>query len=99
MFIALYRLKLKSGQEENFRESWRRITEEIYLKHGSLGSRLHKAEDGTWVAYAQWSDKKSWLTRSKSLEDLEALTWFRESIDISYPDLYMEVTDDLFKLE
>jgi hypothetical protein len=51
------------------------------------------------VAYAQWSDKKSWLTRSKSLEDLEALTWFRESIDISYPDLYMEVTDDLFKLK
>ena len=97
MFIALYRWKLKTGQEKRFQEGWRRITEKIYRKNGSLGSRLHKAEDGTWVAYAQWTNKETWESRSNALTDLEALAMFRESIEISQPEIYMEVVDDLFQ--
>jgi quinol monooxygenase YgiN len=60
MFIALYRWRVKEGQEKNFLEDWHRRTEEIYQHCGSLGSRLHRAEDGVWVAYAQWPDRRTY---------------------------------------
>lgn len=58
MFIALYRWKLKSGEEEQFREAWSKVPIAIRKKSGSLGSRLHRSEDVTWVAYAQWPNKE-----------------------------------------
>lgn len=99
MFIALYRWKVKEGQEKNFQEGWHRRTVEIYQHRGSLGSRLHQAEDGTWVAYAQWPDRQTYnMAQSIPVFDEEARMMFRESIEESYPDIYMNVVDDLLKL-
>ena len=96
MFIALYRWKLKEGCEGRFREGWRRRTREFYERCGSLGSRLHRAEDGTWVAYAQWPSREAWKrARGVSVVDTEASALMRESVEESYPDAYMEVADDL----
>ncbi|HEV2764146.1 MAG TPA: antibiotic biosynthesis monooxygenase [Pyrinomonadaceae bacterium] len=95
MFVALYRWKLKEGCEERFREGWRRRTREIYERCGSLGSRLHRAEDGTWVAYAQWPDRRTWEdARVVPVLDTEAGTLMRESVETSYPDIYMEAAED-----
>jgi hypothetical protein len=27
---------------------------------GSLGARLHRSDEGTFIAYAQWPDRESW---------------------------------------
>ena len=92
MFVALYRWKLTEGQEEKFREGWRRRTEEIYRKCGSLGSRLHRAGDGTWVAYAQWPDRRAWeAARQVAVIDTEAPVLMKESIEVSYPEMLLEV--------
>ena len=66
MVIVLYRWKLKPGGEAIFREGWREMTESIYRTRGSLGSRLHRAEDGTWLAYAQWPSEETWRKSQKS---------------------------------
>ncbi len=98
MFIAVYRWKLKEGQEDAFREGWRRRTEEIYRKCGSLGSRLHRAEDGTWVGYAQWPDRATWGAASGvAVEDVGAAAVMRESVEATYPSVYMEVAEDLLR--
>jgi heme-degrading monooxygenase HmoA len=100
MFVALYRWKVKEGHEKKFREGWRQRTEEIYQLAGSLGSRLHQAEDGTWVAYAQWPDRETYdAAQSVPVIDAAARRMFRESIAESYPDIYMNVTDDLLQAE
>jgi len=95
MFIALYRWKLIKGQERRFREGWHRITLEFYRERGSLGSRLHAAEDGTWVAYAQWPDKQAWEAARVQVRDTEAVQMMRESIELSHAPTFMEVVDDL----
>lgn len=99
MFIALYRWKIKTGSEEDFRRSWRTITVEIYRKCGSFGSRLHQSEDGIWVAYAQWETRDDWerLRNSFVLEDPDARKLWRDSIESAMPEIYMNVTDDLLK--
>ncbi len=100
MFIALYHWKVKESHEKNFLEGWHRRTEEIYQHCGSLGSRLHQAEDGTWVAYAQWPDRRTYdAAQSIPAIDAEARMMFRESIEEAYPDIYMSVIDDLLKAE
>ena len=100
MFIALYRWKVKEGHEKNFLEGWHRRTEEIYQHSDSLGSRLHQAEDGIWVAYAQWPDRRTFdAAQSIPVIDAEARTMFRESIKESYPDIYMNVIDDLLQAQ
>ena len=100
MFIALYRWKLREGREADFCAGWRRVTAEIYRRFGSNGSRLHKAEDGTWVAYAQWPDRQTWArARDAAVEDVEAQSMMRESIEARYPHVCMEVVDDLLRAE
>jgi heme-degrading monooxygenase HmoA len=54
MIAAIYQFDVKPGQDKVFIESWKFLTESIYEHRGSLGSRLHKNGDGTYVAYAQW---------------------------------------------
>ena len=98
MFVALYRWKVKEGRARDFREGWRQRTKEIYRQAGSLGSRLHQAEDGTWVAYAQWPDRQTYdAAQNVPVIDSEARTMFRESIEEAYPDIYMNVADDLLQ--
>ena len=98
MFIALYRWSLKQGQEDRFREGWRRLTEEIYRQRGSHGSRLHRAEDGAWVAYAQWPDRQAWAAaHGTEPMDGEASKMMRESVETSHPPILMEVVDDLLR--
>ncbi len=98
MFIALYRWKVREGHEKSFLEGWHRRTEEIYRHSGSLGSRLHQAEERLWVAYAQWPDRRTYdAAQSIPVTDAEARNMFRESIEESYPDIYMDVIDDLLQ--
>ena len=59
-FAVLYRWRLTPGMEATFREGWERVTVQLKQHRGALGSRLHLAEDGTWVAYAQWPSREAW---------------------------------------
>jgi len=67
MFCVIYQWKVKPAQENEFRDTWRIITEAIFQQHGSLGSRLHRSDDGTWLAYAQWPDREHWENHTETL--------------------------------
>ena len=59
-FCVVYRWKLVRGKERKFQDAWETLTREIRAHAGGLGSRLHRAADGTWLAYAQWPDRATW---------------------------------------
>lgn len=59
-FAVVYRWKIRPGHEAEFQQGWATITRRLREERGALGSRLHRSEDGTWVAYAQWPDKATW---------------------------------------
>ena len=65
MFAVLYRWKLKPGREEDFRGAWAKATTAIRARYGTSGSRLHRADDGTLVAYAVWPDRAAWERAQK----------------------------------
>ncbi len=54
--IVLYRWRLRAGSEEQFVADWSTVTRILRDERGSMGSRLHRADDGLWYAYARWPD-------------------------------------------
>lgn len=60
MFAVIYRWQVVPGLEAQFETGWRRGTERIAAEFGGWGSRLHKADGGVFVAYAQWPDEETW---------------------------------------
>ena len=56
MIAVLLEFDVIAGMESQFRKAWVETTDIIYENFGSLGSRLHKSDNGKFIAYAQWPD-------------------------------------------
>ncbi len=96
-FMVMYRWRLKPGMERAFIEAWRAATVLIRAQSGGLGSRLHRAHDGTYLAYAMWPDE---ATRKAGLnsddpERVRLRGLMREAIAEDFPELRMEAVADL----
>ena len=104
MFVAAYWWTVHPGKEEQFRKAWRRGTELIREKYGSLGSRLHRddSQDGSvrWIGVAEWPDRDTWqkaFDAKMVYDDPETRASFVDAISgwADEPLLLMDVTDDL----
>jgi quinol monooxygenase YgiN len=97
MFVVLYRWKVKPEHEAEFIEAWSHLTAEILSRQGSLGSRLHRSDDGLFVAYAQWPSREVW-ERSKEVGFTpKAQEWRRTMQERAVrilPDTHMSMVDD-----
>ena len=98
MFVVVYRWKLKAGAEAGFQEAWAKMTEAIYAARGSLGSRLHRAEDGSYVATAQWPSRAAWeASRALGSANPELGAKMAAAIEASLGEDHLEVIDDRFR--
>ncbi len=103
MFAVIYRWRVIPGLEAQFEEGWRAGTERIAAEFGGWGSRLHRTDDGAFIAYAQWPDKATWEkameTRMHHSDD-EARRKYRDAIvPGSFETISaMEVISDLLEL-
>lgn len=100
MFVAAYWWKVHPGKEAQFRAAWRRGTELIRERYGSLGSRLHRDDQGRFVGVAEWPDRATWQAAFDAkmvYDDPQTRAAFVDAIadTAREPLLLMEVTDDL----
>ena len=74
------------------------MTAAIRDSRGGLGSRLHLADDGWWLAYAQWPDRLTWEnSRKMESADPEAGKMMADSIEERLPPVLMEPQIDLLE--
>lgn len=99
MFTVLYTFRAKPGMEETFQRSWAFITEEYMRTRGSLGSRLHKDENGTFVAIALWPDREHWEAQgpTDSPELANARDRMREACEEIQTTHELVVVQDLWR--
>lgn len=92
MFIVLYRWRIKSQFEQQFIESWSAITDFFRNNYDSLGSRLHKGDDGLFYGYAQWKTVQQRENAfSGDLSEIsEMLAKMRETIEESMPEIILK---------
>ena len=103
MFAVIYRWRVIAGLEAQFEAGWAAGTEAIAREFGGWGSRLHKAGEGVYVAYAQWPDEATWKKAMESRmhhTDDEARRKYRAAIaPDGFETLFaMPVTADLLDL-
>jgi heme-degrading monooxygenase HmoA len=98
MFVALYQFKVKAGCEQEFCQAWHDGTEGIYAARGSLGSRLHRSDDGTYLAYAQWPSAEQFDKNDELPPGTKAaLARMRDCCDSIATLHRMNVIDDLLR--
>jgi len=94
-FSVLYRWKLHPGMETSFVEAWSRVSALLLTQRGSLGSRLHRGDDGIWVSYAQWPSAEA---RSAAFSgapvDAEATRQMHAAIAETFPEVVLESVAD-----
>jgi hypothetical protein len=106
MFAVIYRGFVKPEHEEEYQQHWHNIATYFVKSRGALGSCLHKASDGMWLAYSRWPDKAtrdaSWPGEEAPSSELpdsirQAIFGLKNCRDEEreLPEITMEVVDDL----
>lgn len=100
MFCVVYELRIKPGFEKEFLQAWHDVTQAVIAKNHSLGARLHLADTGVYIAYAQWPDRATWEQGHHAIEQ-EAMRLHLERYLDEAPDaiLKLDVIDDLLILQ
>lgn len=94
MFIVLYRWRIRTGFEQQFIDNWSEITAYYRENGGSLGSRLHRGNDGLWYAYAQWPSEDIRRHAFENKPDHPASEKMREAIEESFEEVRLEIAAD-----
>jgi quinol monooxygenase YgiN len=99
MIVYLYRWRIEPKKEDQFTKAWSYVTAQLREKSGSLGSRLHRGDDGLWYGYAQWPSIEA---REKSnLQDdrvTEARRLMKDATIEMLPDVILKPESDLLIL-
>jgi len=104
MIAVLYKFKLKNGKEKEYLQNWRKLASYFVKSRGAVGSCLHKAENGLWIAYSRWPDQKtrkaSWTNDKKTLAAMPAdiqqvIQSMKSCIKRKYPEICMKIKEDL----
>ncbi|WP_139958840.1 antibiotic biosynthesis monooxygenase family protein [Flavicella sediminum] len=69
MFVVIYSFKIKPGQNDRFLKCWSKLTRMIYQYENSLGSRIHKQSENTFIAYAQWPNSDTFHNSGNNLPE------------------------------
>lgn len=96
--VVLYRWRLRPGTEQSFIESWSRVTMLLRSRAGSLGSRLHRGNDGIWYGYAQWPSEETRQRAFVQELDPAAAAHMRAAIAESLPEILLEPVADYLVL-
>ena len=97
MFVALYRWRLKPGHEARFVDAWREATQAL-LACGSLGSRLHRGDDGLWYGYAQWPSAQARAAAFAHAPASSAGARMRAAIDEDLPEVRLTPVADFLRV-
>ncbi len=94
-FAVMYRWRIHPGMEDDFIAAWTEVTKSL-VHEGSFGSRLHLADDGTYVGYAQWPDAD---TRGRAFSRLAVegvMATMTNATAESFPEVRLELLADFF---
>ena len=101
-FSIIYSFRIHEGKEQDFINSWTALTSLFYEFAGSYGSRLHKADNLLFIAYAQWPDKETFERADDTLPEESNI--YRQQLRASCSEIKTEfelgtIVIDLLKKE
>ena len=98
MFIVLYRWRIKPEKETQFIKAWAEVTDYFRQNWDSLGSRLHRGNDGLFYGYAQWKSASDRENAFANAIKLEASELMKDAIAESFEPIILEKLADFLVL-
>ena len=75
--------------EDQFCHAWQALTA-IQRQRGAIGSCLYKADHGTWMAYAQWSNRSAWEQACElHLQDQALSETMLAAVEDTWPPIFL----------
>ncbi|MDQ6826994.1 MAG: hypothetical protein M3Z14_07350 [Candidatus Eremiobacteraeota bacterium] len=97
MFTVIYNWKVNPKLELEFLRVWHARTVKIHKFLGSYGSRLYKAENGTYIAIALWPSREQWASLHTPLpDDAEDAEIFAKAVEEDLSTQTLTMVDDLW---
>jgi quinol monooxygenase YgiN len=94
-FAVIYQWRVKAGRLHDFFTAWGEVTDALKRERGALGSRLHRTDQGTWMAYSQWPDRAAWERACREPPVAAAAAErLRDAVEDTWPPLLMTTQDD-----
>lgn len=99
MYCIIYKFEIIPDREERFLNAWSDMTALIASDFGGMGSRLHRLDESTFMAYAQWPDKETWQkARSRSTPQSKQISAEMSDCCLSSETLYqMDMVKDMLR--
>jgi heme-degrading monooxygenase HmoA len=94
---VLHRWKVRRGKEDDFAAAWARLTDLMIEQGGAYGARLHKGEDGSFIAYSWWPSKRHWDMAQLQRSPARAL--LAAAVEERLPDVHMALIDERYPAE
>lgn len=92
MVAYIYRMVVKPGMDDQFIKAWKEVTLAYRSHGGGWGSRLHRAGEREYIAYARWPDSQ---TRDRLDPDgIEGVNAWREQMRSS-----CETVEEVYRLD
>ena len=98
MFVASYCWRIKNGFEQQFIDAWAETTAYYFEKFDSLGSRLHRGDDGLFYTYAQWKSAEQRENAFKNIPELAVREKMHEAIEEFISETILEPLSDFLVL-
>jgi heme-degrading monooxygenase HmoA len=92
MYAVIYRWRVAPQHEAEFQRRWHEGTKDIATHYGGGGSRLHKTNNGEWIAYARWPNKAD--RDDARIARLNAHRQDKGKGEL-VEEVWLEITDDL----
>lgn len=94
-FAVLYQWQVKAGKVRQFATAWADLSDALKAERGALGARLHRADQGTWMAYAQWPSRAVY-EQVGTLEQVfpDALARLQDAVEDTWPPIFLTPHDD-----
>lgn len=108
-FAVFYRGYVLPEKEQEYIRHWKTVATYFVNERGALGSTLHKAEDGMWVAYSRWPDIEtrdaSWPADDERINPSfpssihQAILGIKSCLnpDHRFPEITLSVIEDIVK--
>ncbi|MDD3762152.1 MAG: antibiotic biosynthesis monooxygenase [Nevskiales bacterium] len=95
-FAVVYQWRVRAGLDRQFREAWEALTRVLIEQRGACGSRLHRADAGTYVAYALWPSRAVWEQSCTLHEQDQTLSQqILDAVEDTWSPMLLETVADL----
>ncbi len=95
MYVTLYQWLVKDGKENRFIEAWTTLTQQLQAQVPALSGKLHKTQQGSYVAIINWPSQQVWETQKPNNIDLLIQKQLMDTVEEVESVIAMQVVKDL----